>query len=124
MEQKRQSRNRPTFIWLIGFQKICQGNLIRERILYPKNGAKIIWYSFANIKPLYDFYFKIKKRLFNWIRDLNRRKKTVNFPGETIGEHPCDLMLGEDFSWEVTKCYLGKLYFIKKRKNNLFKRHC
>ena len=63
-----------------------------------------------------------KKRLFNWIRDLNRRKKTVNFLEEIIGEHPCDLMLGEDFSWEVTKCYFGKLDLIKKRKNNLFKR--
>ena len=62
MEQKRQSRNRPIFKWLIGFQQICQGNLIRERILYPKNGAKIIWYSFVNIKPLYDFYFKVKKK--------------------------------------------------------------
>lgn len=44
------------------------------------------------------FTSKLKKE-FNWIRDLNRRKKTVEAFQKTIGERSCDLILGEDFSW-------------------------
>ena len=97
MEQNRESRNRPTYIWPIGFQQKYKGNFMGERIFYLTNCAKIIWYALSKNKPLYEPYLKSYNTFYsNWIIDLNIRAESINFLEENIEESLYDLVLGKD----------------------------
>lgn len=79
----------------------CQSNLMRRKINFAINSAKITEYPYGKkiISIPISYHTLINSR---WIIVLNIKTKSIKLPEENIG-HPYDLGVGKGFL-EVTEC--------------------